>query len=63
MRYLFRGTPITELDDDRLRTALEKHLQKEPTCRADVLVYQALTAEWNKRYDERERIYQQGEQG
>ena len=44
MKYKFRGTEIKELDDDRLRIALEKHQQKQPTKPEDYLVYQALVA-------------------
>tara|TARA_A100001201_G_scaffold67588_1_gene62768 strand:- start:152 stop:337 length:186 start_codon:yes stop_codon:yes gene_type:complete len=60
MKYKFRGTEIKELDDDRLRIALEKHQQKQPTKPEDYLVYQALVAEWNKRYEEREKKYREG---
>jgi|TARA_R110002073_G_scaffold246845_3_gene409632 hypothetical protein len=60
MKYQFRGTNITELDDDRLRTALEKHQNTEPRKPEDFLVYQALVAEWNKRYEAREKKYKEG---
>ncbi len=38
----------------------EKHQQKQPTKPEDYLVYQALVAEWNKRYEEREKKYREG---
>ena len=60
MKYKFRGTEIKELDDDRLRIALEKHQQKQHTKQEDYLVYQALVDEWNKRYEEREKKYREG---
>ncbi len=61
MRYLHRGKPITELTDDQLKKAMEKHMRKDPEWDGDVMAYMALVAEYNKRYDERERQYKLGE--
>jgi|TARA_A100001391_G_scaffold205439_1_gene206271 endonuclease III-like uncharacterized protein len=61
LRYYHRGKPITELSDDQLKKALEKHMKKDPEWDGDVMAYYALVAEYNKRYDERERLYKLGE--
>ena len=52
MRYYHRGKPITELSDDQLKKALEKHMKKDPEWDGDVMAYYALVAEYNKRYRE-----------
>ena len=61
MKYTWRGRDIMELSDDEVKQALEKHMQTPPEKEEDVLVYNALTVEWNKRYEEQQRKYHAGE--
>ena len=61
MKYMWRGRDIMELSDDEVKQALEKHMQTTPEKDEDVLVYNALTVEWNKRYEEQQRKYHAGE--